>query len=1174
MSIGAVRAGEAFVELTTRDSNLRKGLQNAEIRLKAFAVASSEIGRDILAFTTASAATIALSFRIFKNFDTQMRMVKAVTQATGKEFEMLSRRAREIGAATSFTAQEVALAMTALGRMGLRPREIDEAIDSVMNLSRATGTDLAEAADIAANSLRIFGLQANQMSMVADFLTATANGSAQTLTDLFEALKIVGPQARIAGETIADTAAALGVMANMGIKGSLAGTALRKAYLQFADPKIQNFLRDYNVATVTATGNLRKMRDIMIDLTRAMSTMGSAEKLAFAKQVFDLRGMTGGLVITADTAALDEFIEKLSNCQDIAKKTREEMESGAGGAWDKLLSALQETGISIGAIISKALIPLLNCLTSVLVKVNEWIQENSALISVLGGVVAALLVIGTTLVTVGVSIKAFTAICAFAKIGLAAFTVATTAGTSALTTFGIALKAFLATNPAGWALLAASAIATLVVAFSDFSDVIDDTNNKLADLYEQRQKERTIDYDKALRLKNLSEKQHLNNAEMVEARRLTTDLEQKYGSLGIVFNETAKSIGNMADALEQLQRLQRAFELEDIKNAIAEKQKNIGIAQGYNDEMRPWSFKSVMSLGLIHVPLFGGKSEAEEVITTNNAYIAERNKEIERLQARQRILERPMPQHYQPGKEGSIDSDLITFQEFLEAQEKVVAIEKKMHAENLSPLEKEIKAAETANANYKDLLNTMLRYKKNKETLLKKNNAPEAERAQLAAEIEQLQRKIAFADQYIAKQRELITGRYREKDSTDYKELSDRAAGIAKTWVRDSSLAKELAEVNQALTEYKKILAQMQDFQKKRRAQTNDPVETAIIDSELATINRRIVAAETLAENQRQRIHVKFNKKRLEEEREFLAQRAQLSDLENQLLRKELTPLQKELKEIDSLNESYKNLLKTMMRIREERLSDSTISPKETMRIKKQIAELREKLANADMLAGKAAKAAETMHKEREKKERDAETMHKEREKKERDVEKHRVLGEITADVGVLVAFDKSQAQEAFQKKLEKEISNLFEIDPNAGRRSIQNIMSMYQGAAAAARREHARLVADARIPDQDDVIRYTNVERKNIAAAFEKIRNATEMFDFWRSQLAERRDAVAEKTQSSATGSWVAKHLRSMLGGDRTAADRTAVATEKQNRLTEKTNKKIDHLLHAMQQTEITYGE
>jgi len=152
MSIGAVRAGEAFVELTTRDSNLRKGLQNAEIRLKAFAVASSEIGRDILAFTTASAATIALSFRIFKNFDTQMRMVKAVTQATGKEFEMLSRRAREIGAATSFTAQEVALAMTALGRMGLRPREIDEAIDSVMNLSRATGTDLAEAADIAANS--------------------------------------------------------------------------------------------------------------------------------------------------------------------------------------------------------------------------------------------------------------------------------------------------------------------------------------------------------------------------------------------------------------------------------------------------------------------------------------------------------------------------------------------------------------------------------------------------------------------------------------------------------------------------------------------------------------------------------------------------------------------------------------------------------------------------------------------------------------------------------------------------------------------------------------------------------------------------------------------------------------------------------------------------------------
>ena len=170
--------------------------------------------------------------------------------------------------------------MIGLGRMGFNPSEIVSAIDSVLNLSRATGTDLAESADIAANSMRIFGLEAEKMSQVSDVLTATANGSAQTLTDLFEGLKRMrrseaegtspkatakrpargraAPQAASCGESIEETCAALGVMANMGIKGSLAGTALRKAFIQFADTKVQGMLHEVGVESVDASGNLRK----------------------------------------------------------------------------------------------------------------------------------------------------------------------------------------------------------------------------------------------------------------------------------------------------------------------------------------------------------------------------------------------------------------------------------------------------------------------------------------------------------------------------------------------------------------------------------------------------------------------------------------------------------------------------------------------------------------------------------------------------------------------------------------------------------------------------------------------------------------------------------------------------------------------------------------------------
>ncbi len=166
-----------------------------------------------------------------------------MTGSTGEAFDALTKTAQRLGRETSFTAQQVADAMVALGRMGFDPSEIEASISSVLNLSRATGTELAESADIAANSLRIFGLEAQKMSKVSDILTATANGSAQTLTDLFEGLKMAGPQGAAAGETLDEVCASIGIMANMGIKGSLAGTALRKAYVQFANVDIQSILR-------------------------------------------------------------------------------------------------------------------------------------------------------------------------------------------------------------------------------------------------------------------------------------------------------------------------------------------------------------------------------------------------------------------------------------------------------------------------------------------------------------------------------------------------------------------------------------------------------------------------------------------------------------------------------------------------------------------------------------------------------------------------------------------------------------------------------------------------------------------------------------------------------------------------------------------------------------------
>ena len=177
-----IRAGRAYVEVTAETSKLKKSLDSAQSQLKAFGKSCQGLGRDMMALGGALSLPFALAEKSFAGFDDKMRLVQAVTSSVGDAFESLTQTAQRLGRETSFTAQQVADAMIALGRMGFDPSEIEAAISSVLNLSRATGTDLAESADIAANSLRIFGLEAGKMTHVADILTATANGSARRRT--------------------------------------------------------------------------------------------------------------------------------------------------------------------------------------------------------------------------------------------------------------------------------------------------------------------------------------------------------------------------------------------------------------------------------------------------------------------------------------------------------------------------------------------------------------------------------------------------------------------------------------------------------------------------------------------------------------------------------------------------------------------------------------------------------------------------------------------------------------------------------------------------------------------------------------------------------------------------------------------------------------------------------
>lgn len=402
---GNIRAGAAYVEVTAETSKLQRNLTAAQAQLQSFGRSCTTIGKDMLMLSGAMALPLGLAVKSFADYDDQMRLVKAVTKSTGAEFDTLTKVAAKLGRETSFTAKQVADGMTSLGRMGFSPKEIEQSIQPTLDLARATGTELGEAANIAANSMRIFGIEASKMSDVADVLTATANGSAQTLTDLFEALKMAGPQAKAAGENITDTNAAIGILANLGIKGSLAGTALRKSFSQFAKVKVQDQLKAVGVETVDANGNLRKMAEIMADIGRVMATMPSADKIAFAEEIFDIRGSLAGLSLGGNIKDLEDFIAKLQDIDGTARKTAEEMENGLGGSFRKLMSAVEGAMNAIGKALEGTLQPFINKLTGVTLAVIEWIEANKGMVTAFAVTVAGAAALGAVLITIGVAAK-------------------------------------------------------------------------------------------------------------------------------------------------------------------------------------------------------------------------------------------------------------------------------------------------------------------------------------------------------------------------------------------------------------------------------------------------------------------------------------------------------------------------------------------------------------------------------------------------------------------------------------------------------------------------------------------------------------------------------------------------------------------------------------------------
>lgn len=404
MSRADIQAGKAYVSLYVKDDAFTRGLQNARNHLNEFGARLIEIGASIVATTAAFAAPVAFASKTFAEFDDAMRAVGAVTQSTARELAMLTHTAELLGETTSFTAMEVAALMQELGRAGFDPAQINVMTSSVMNLARATGTDARLASEILSSTIRQFGLNAADAGRVADVLTMTANKTSSSVDGLGESLSYAGPVARELGLSLEDTVAILGTLGNVGIRGSEAGTALRRlGVISAATGK--DLQKIFGISNTDLAGNLKPLVQILSEVGMVVKNMPVAERVAKMNDAFGLLGITSASAMARASTDTQQLAVDLRTANGEAEKAAKMMDAGLGGSIRILMSAVEGLELALGGALADSLRGITEGITRLVNSATEWVKHSPELITTFATMTAAVGATGVALILLGIRAK-------------------------------------------------------------------------------------------------------------------------------------------------------------------------------------------------------------------------------------------------------------------------------------------------------------------------------------------------------------------------------------------------------------------------------------------------------------------------------------------------------------------------------------------------------------------------------------------------------------------------------------------------------------------------------------------------------------------------------------------------------------------------------------------------
>ena len=316
-------------------------------------ITKAGIGLTTKVLQGATAGVTALgvaAIKVGSDFEAGMSQVQAISGASGEDLEKLKNKAKEMGATTKFSATESAEALNYMAMAGWKTEDMLGGLEGVMNLAAASGEDLATASDIVTDAMTALGMKADEAGHFSDVLAAAASNANTSVGGMGETFKYAGAMAGTLGYSVEDVALATGLMANAGIKGTMAGTSLNSIMTRLSTNTngARDAIEELGVAFFNEDGSARSLTDVMGELREATADMTTEQKANFANTVAGMEAQKGlSAILNATEDDYNKLSAAIQNADGCALEMAETMQDNLQGQLTILQSGLEGLGISL-----------------------------------------------------------------------------------------------------------------------------------------------------------------------------------------------------------------------------------------------------------------------------------------------------------------------------------------------------------------------------------------------------------------------------------------------------------------------------------------------------------------------------------------------------------------------------------------------------------------------------------------------------------------------------------------------------------------------------------------------------------------------------------------------------------------------------------------------------------